>query len=167
MLASIRSFFAALIIFVACVAPAQAQDFAGRYLQCAPFAREISGIQLFGNAAAWWDQAQGQYERGNTPRAGSVLSFQATNQMRAGHVAMVSEVVSDRVIKVTHANWSIINGSRGQIERNVEVIDVSPSNDWSQVRVWYAPIGKVGIKAYPTNGFIYNTAPRVILASAA
>jgi len=85
--------------------------------------------------------------------------------MRAGHVAVVSRVVSDRVLKITHANWSVINGSRGQVERDVEVVDVSPNNDWSQVKVWYAPIGKVGIRAYPTNGFIYKDSPRIQVAS--
>jgi len=85
--------------------------------------------------------------------------------MRSGHVAVVSEVVSERVIKVTHANWSPINGRRGQIERDVEVRDVSPANDWSKVRVWYAPVADLGTGAYPTNGFIYSQAPKLTLAS--
>ena len=28
--------------------------------------------------------------------------------------------------------------------------------DWSKVKVWFAPIGKVGNTAYPVNGFIYK-----------
>jgi len=122
-----------------------------QFWQCAPYAREISGIQIHGNANTWWGQAAGRYERGNTPKVGAVLSFQSTRRMRVGHVAMVSEVVSDREVLLTHANWS----RRGGIERNVRAIDVSPSGDWSMVKVWYAPNGGLGTSDYPTNGFIY------------
>lgn len=161
MFSVLRGIFAATALFVASAAPAAAQS----YLQCAPYAREISGIQLFGRAASWWSQAEGRYDRGNMPHVGSVLSFKSVGRMPAGHVAMVSEVVSERVIRVTHANWSPINGRRGQIERNVEVMDVSPDNDWTQVRVWYAPLGALGTSVYPTNGFIHAEAPRLQLAS--
>lgn len=125
-------------------------------LQCAPFARMFSGIQLFGAAASWWNQAVGKYLRGNTPEIGAVMVFKAIGSMRSGHVATVTQVVSDRVIKITHANWSIINGRRGQVERDVTVVDASPNGDWSKVRVWFAPIGKVGNTSYPVNGFIYK-----------
>lgn len=158
---SLGGLVAALVLLVSSLSPAAAQAIDGRFWQCAPFAREISGIQLFGRAADWWDQADGRYARGKAPKVGAVLSFEATGRMRSGHVATVTQVVSSRVIKVTHANWS----SGGQIERNVEVVDVSPNNDWTSVRVWYAPIGKVGNSPYPTNGFIYSSAPRVQLAS--
>lgn len=161
MFSGFRGLVAATFLLVASAVPAAAQN----YLQCAPYAREISGIQLFGRAAAWWDQAEGRYDRGNTPRVGSVLSFKSVGRMPSGHVAMVSEVVSERVIRITHANWSPINGRRGQIEQNVEVMDVSPGNDWTQVRVWYAPLGGLGTSAYPTNGFIYAQPPRLQLAS--
>lgn len=134
-------------------APASAQAW-----QCAPFARMISGVQLFGAAASWWSQAVGKYAQGATPKLGSVLVFKAVGSMRSGHVATVSQIVSDRVIKVTHANWSIINGHRGQVERDVTVMDASDGNDWSKVRVFYKPINDVGIKAYPVYGFIYNGA---------
>ena len=166
MISSLRGMFAAMSLFVATAAPAAVQDFSTQSWQCAPFAREFSGIQLFGAAASWWSQAEGHYARGSMPQVGAVLSFQATGHMRSGHVAVVSEVVSERVIKVTHANWSPINGRRGQIERDVEVMDVSPANDWSKVRVWYAPVADLGTAAYPTNGFIYGQAPKLTLASA-
>jgi len=126
------------------------------YLQCVPFARMISGVQLFGRAASWWHQAVGRYEQGSLPKAGAVLVFKAISSMRSGHVATVSRVVSSRVIEVTHANWSIIHGRRGQIERNVQVVDVSPANDWSKVRVWWAPQQDLGTTNYPTYGFIYG-----------
>lgn len=156
---------AVAIIFVSAV-PASAQGYGDQYWQCAPFAREISGVQLFGRAAAWWAQAEGRYERGNQPRVGSILSFKSVGKMPAGHVAMVSEVVSERVLRITHANWSPINGRRGQIEENVEVVDVSPANDWTDVRVWYAPISGLGTSSYPTNGFIYAQPAHLVLASA-
>ena len=78
--------------------------------------------------------------------------------MTLGHVAFVSQVLTDRVIQVTHANWSIIEGDRGQIEQDVTVVDVSPAGDWSQVKVWYDPIRDLGTTVYPTNGFIYQNA---------
>lgn len=132
--------------------PAQAQS---QYWQCAPFARMLSGIQLFGRAADWWAQAAGKYQRGQTPKVGSVLSFQAFRAMPSGHVATVSQIVDSRTVKLTHANWSLINGSRGQVERDVTAIDVSAAGDWSKVRVWWGPTKSLGMTAYPTNGFIY------------
>lgn len=130
---------------------AQAQSW-----QCAPFARMFSGIELFGNAATWWDKAVGKYLRGSTPEVGSVLVFKAFKSMRVGHVATVSEIVSARVIKVTHANWSVINGRRGRVENNVTVVDTSEKGDWSKVKVWYAALKDVGQTAYPVYGFIYK-----------
>lgn len=44
--------------------------------------------------------------------------------MRLGHVATVTQVLGDREISVTHANWSPINGARGQIEHDVLIRDV-------------------------------------------
>ena len=135
---------------MACVlmgtAPAAAQ-----FWQCAPFAREVSGIQIRGNANTWWGQAAGRYARGHDPKVGAVLSFRSTRRMRVGHVAMVSQVVSDREVLLTHANWS----RRGGVERDVRAVDVSAAGDWSQVRVWYAPQGGLGTSSYPTDGFIY------------
>ena len=143
---------AAVLLFV--LAPNGAS--ADTYWQCVPFARLISGIQIFGDAWTWWSQASGRYETGETPQAGAVLCFRPTGHMRLGHVAVVSQVLTDRIIQVTHANWSLINGSRGQVERDVTVVDVSAQGDWSQVRVWYNPLGGLGGTTYPTYGFIYN-----------
>src|SRR5688572_15209455 len=85
---------------------------ADTYWQCVPFARLISGIQIFGDAWTWWKQAAGKYETGFQPRAGAVLCFKPTQRMRLGHVAVVSQVLTDRVVQITHANWSPIEGSR-------------------------------------------------------
>ena len=131
--------------------PAMAQG----YLQCVPFARAESGVEIRGNAKTWWSQAAGTYERGDEPRKGAVMAFAGTGGMPMGHVAVVKKIVSDREIRIDHANWSPINGRRGQIERNVRVVDVSSDGDWSMVRVWYAPIGDLGLRANPVQGFIY------------
>ncbi|MDO9369952.1 MAG: CHAP domain-containing protein [Sphingopyxis sp.] len=132
--------------------PAAARD----YLQCVPFARAESGVEIRGNAKTWWSQAAGTYARGEEPRKGAVMAFAGTGGMPLGHVAVVKKIVSDREILIDHANWSPINGRRGQIERNVRVVDVSNAGDWSMVRVWYAPIGDLGLRANPVQGFIYS-----------
>jgi surface antigen len=125
--------------------------------QCVPFARMISGIQLFGDAWTWWGQAiSGKYPTGFSPANGAVLVFKPQGAMRLGHVAVVSKVVTERVIQVTHANWSILDGHRGQVEENVTVVDVSTGGDWSQVKVWNDPSHDLGSTIYPTYGFIYN-----------
>jgi surface antigen len=126
------------------------------YLQCVPYARRVSGIQIYGDAHTWWDQAEGRYARGREPRVGAVLAFRPSGNMRLGHVAAVSRIVDSRTVLLRHANWSMIDGRRGQIEDNVRAVDVSPGNDWSQVRVWYAPIQGLGTTPWPTRGFIYN-----------
>jgi surface antigen len=156
------SLMAALLM---CALPAGAM--ADSYWQCVPFARLISGIQIFGDARTWWGQAVGKYETGFAPKAGAVLCFKPTGRMRLGHVAVVSQVLTDRVIQVTHANWSIIDGGRGQVEKDVTVVDVSPTGDWSKVKVWYDPSADLGATTYPTYGFIYQNAQAMALASAA
>lgn len=128
---------------------------ASSYLQCVPFARAESGIEIYGNARDWWAEAAGRYDRGNQPRVGAVMAFAPTRAMPIGHVAVVSQVVSDREVLLSHSNWSPINGRRGQIERNVRAIDVSAAGDWSEVRVWYAPLRDLGLRSNPVRGFIY------------
>jgi len=126
--------------------------------QCAEFARMFSGIQLFGDARTWWAQALGKYARGFTPESGSVLVFKPYGPMTRGHVAVVSEVLTERIIQVTHANWSPIAGRRGKVEKDVTVVDVSKAGDWSQVKVFYDPTGDLGTTVYPTYGFVYKAA---------
>jgi surface antigen len=132
---------------------ARAED----YWQCAAFARVFSGIQIVGDAWTWWEKATGHYLKGQTPQAGAVLVFKPQGAMRLGHVAVVSQVLTDRIIQVTHANWSPIDGGRGKIEQNVTVVDVSPDGDWTEVKVWYDPRRDLGTTSYATYGFIYNT----------
>lgn len=132
--------------------PAQAGD---PYWQCVTFARMFSGIQIFGDAWTWWRQAVDKFRTGASPETGSVLVFRPEGRMSRGHVAVVSDVLTDRVIRVTHANWG---GSRGRVEENVTVVDVSSDGDWSRVKVWYNPINGLGSTVYPTYGFIYKGA---------
>ena len=118
-------------------------------LECVPFARAASGIQLYGDAHTWWDQAPGQYGRSSQPVPGGVLVFRRTTRLNAGHVSVVRQVVSDREITVSQANWV-----RGRITRDEPVVDVSPGNDWTAVRVWWEPSRSLGASPYPTYGFI-------------
>lgn len=129
-------------------------------LQCVTFAREETGLVLPGNAAAWWREANGRYARGSAPEAGAILSFRGTGRIRLGHVAVVSKVVNSREIEVDHSHWG---GNR--IDRGVSVIDVSPDNDWTKVRVALREGGHYG-SVYATNGFIYDRrpGPRILMA---
>ena len=139
----------ALGLAIAAASPAAAA------LQCVPYARAQSGIEIRGNALTWWSQAEGRYNRGGEPRVGAVLAFRPTRAMPIGHVAVVAEIVDDRTIYLNHANWS----GPGRIERRALAVDVSANGDWSEVRVWYGPQRSLGIRANPTFGFIYNEAP--------
>lgn len=118
---------------------------------CVPFARNVSGIEIHGDAWTWWEQAGAEYPKGRVPVAGAVLNFRSSGGMRLGHVAVVSAVVSEREILVDQANW-VTN----RITTDTVVIDVSERNDWSQVRVENRSnsFGRV----YPTYGFIYKAA---------
>ncbi|MEL7165938.1 MAG: CHAP domain-containing protein [Pseudomonadota bacterium] len=113
-----------------------------------PYARNLSGIQIRGNAKDWWGKALDRYERSSEPVVGAVMSFRATRGMRLGHVAVVSDIVSAREVVINHANWH-----RNRVSLEMSVKDVSENNDWTQVRVESNP-GQYG-KTYPVNGFIY------------
>ncbi len=127
----------------------------GGGIQCVTFARADTGIELSGNANTWWNHAAGVYQRGNRPEPGSVLNFRANGAMRMGHVAVVNQVVDSRTLVIDHANWGGPGAVRGGISRDISVVDVSPNNDWSAVRVGLGHSGNYG-SIYPTYGFIYN-----------
>ena len=122
--------------------------------QCAPFVREISGIPLRGDAWTWWDQAAGRFQRGSTPKVDSVLVLRATDQLPYGHVAIVRRVVGPREITVTHADWGSDERTRRLVHDSMPVVDVSPANDWSELRFWNAGAHAFG-KVYAAYGFIY------------
>jgi hypothetical protein len=97
---------------------------------CALYARSITGIDLAGDAGAWWPNAEGRYQRSQEPAVGAVLVFKPSGHMRHGHVAVVSRVVNKREVLVDQANWV-----PGRIVKDMSVVDASPDNDWSMVRV--------------------------------
>ena len=125
-------------------------------LQCVPYARAQSGIEIRGNAGTWWGQAEGRYRRGAAPEVGAVLVLRPTRAMPIGHVAVVAEIIDSRHVYLNHANWS----GPGRIERRALAEDASPNGDWSVVRVWHAPSGSMGLRANPAFGFIYNDGAR-------
>ncbi|MBU6449366.1 MAG: CHAP domain-containing protein [Rhodospirillales bacterium] len=129
-----------------------AAEFRYSRLQCVPYAREVSHIDLSGNAFLWWAEAAGRYGRGNTPAVGAVLNFRSISRMPLGHVAVVTAVLDPRTILVTQANWV-----PGSITNDVTVQDVSADNDWTDVKVELGDGATMG-SAYPTYGFIYNHA---------
>ena len=124
-------------------------------LQCVPYARQVSGIDIRGDAWTWWETAADRYYRGPAPAIGSVLVLSRTDRNPYGHLAVVTHVIGPREIIVSHANWL----NRGQIHQNTPAVDVSEANDWSQVRFWYTPGDQLGIRTYPASGFIYPPAP--------
>lgn len=121
-----------------------------RRLQCVPYARELSKVQIFGDASTWWRSADGRYKKGRTPELGAVLVFKSNGRSN-GHLAVVVGVAGPRVIIANHANWL----RKGLIHRNTSIQDVSGSNDWSAVKVWYTPGNRYGAGTYRTYGFIY------------
>ncbi len=122
--------------------------------QCALFAREFTGINIRGDAWSWWDLAASQYPRANVPKADTILVLRATPQLKLGHVAIVKKVVGPREILVTHANWGNDDPTRRIIHDSTAVADVSPNNDWTQLRFFNAPAHAFG-KVYEAYGFIY------------
>ncbi len=132
---------------------------ASGYVSCVPYARAVSGIMLGGDARDWWATAAGRYARDSVPAPGSVLAFLPYRSMRSGHLSVVTRVEDSRRIRVAHANWA--SGSdKGQVAVDQLVVDVSPRNDWTQVRVWYPPISALGTSVWPTRGFIHPQYPR-------
>ncbi len=123
-------------------------------LSCAPFARELSGIALYGDAADWWPAAAAFYDRDDRPEVGAVLVFRRSSRLPDGHVSVVSRVVAARRILVTQANWV-----PEELDQDQLVVDVSPGNDWTQVRVWYPPVDQLGASTYATYGFILPPRP--------
>ncbi|MFT8419542.1 MAG: CHAP domain-containing protein [Acetobacter sp.] len=122
----------------------------GHVIQCVAYAKSASDVVLHGNARDWWHNAAGVYERGLAPKSGSVLNFRATRRMPMGHVAVVRDVVDSRTIVIDQSHWA-----QAGISHNVSVIDVSPNNDWSAVRVALSSNSSNYGSIYPTYGFIY------------
>ncbi|ONG58313.1 amidase [Pseudoroseomonas deserti] len=142
-----------------------AQSFAG--ISCVPYARSVTGMEISGNAYAWWANAAGVYARSQRPERGSVLSFRSSGGMRSGHVAVVSRVLGPREVLIDHANWEGPGIRKGTVMRGVSVIDASENNDWTSVRVQVGYSDANYGRAYPTNGFIHNRAVGSVRTAAA
>jgi surface antigen len=123
-------------------------------LSCAPFARSLSGIALSGDAADWWGEAASRYARDRRPMVGGVLVFRRSYRLPSGHVSVVSRVLGPRQIQVIQANWE-----PEVLDVDQLIVDVSPANDWSEVRVWYPPINQIGSTVYATYGFVLPDRP--------
>jgi surface antigen len=128
----------------------RAQVAANAPVQCVPYARTHSGIDIHGDAYTWWDKAAGRFERGSAPKNGAVLVLNEYGGPKRGHLAVVRAIVSAREIRVDHANWF----ADGAIYVDDPVMDVSADNDWSRVRVWNIRTGAWGIRDYSVQGFI-------------
>jgi surface antigen len=124
-------------------------------MQCVPYAREHSGIKIFGDAYTWWDKAEGKYPRTSLPVSGTVMVLNNYAGDTRGHLAVVRRLVSPREIRVDHANWL----DDGSIYVNDPVEDVSSDNDWSVVRVFNLQTGAWGGRLYPVQGFIGTGGP--------
>ncbi len=123
---------------------------ASRRLQCVPYARGLSGIELSGNAWSWWQGAAGRYARGSSPLVGAVMVLKRQGRS-LGHLAVITRVVNAREVIARHANWL----NQGKIHLDTPIRDVSRANDWSVVKVWYTPGNVLGKSAYAAYGFIY------------
>ena len=154
--ATISTVVVALVALASCGGTSAASGDPGPRVesQCVPFARAVAGVPIYGNAADWWKAAAGRYARSGAPQVGSVLVFRRTARLPYGHVAVVSQVLSSRRVLLTHANWV-----PNHVNQDVLSIDVSPNNDWSQVKVWWPPLRQMGAGAYPAYGFIHASQP--------
>lgn len=128
----------------------------GGGISCVPYARSVTGMAISGNGRDWWYNAAGRYARSSRPEPGAILSFPSSGAMRSGHVAVVSRVVNARLIEIDHANWGGPGIRRGTVMHGVDVVDVSPNNDWTQVRVQVGHSNAQFGREYPTHGFILN-----------
>lgn len=154
------SAFCFILILVSC---ASSSESAGPYatyykvpkpVQCVPYARDVSGINIMGDAHTWWAKAEQQnFKRGRAPVPGAVLVLSKTEKLRHGHLGVVKNVVGPRDIDITHSNWGSDKQSRSLIYKSMRVKDVSPKNDWTLLRFWN---GKSFGAPYPAHGFIYQ-----------
>ncbi len=119
-------------------------------LFCVEYARARSGLAVFGDAKFWWARAKNLYARAAKPMENAVIVFSGSKRLKSGHVAVVTDIVSKREIRVDQANWQ----NHGEIDHATPVLDVSARNDWSQVRVWDMRSNGFGAHVYAISGFI-------------
>jgi surface antigen len=127
---------------------------------CALYARAVTGVDLYGAAGGWWDEAAGRYQRGQVPTVGSILVFRPTGVIPSGHVAVVSKVVGPSMVLVDQSNWY-----HGRTTLGTPVIDTSPTRDWTTVAVMNLDSGQFG-RDNPAFGFVYpQSVPSTLVAA--
>jgi hypothetical protein len=119
-------------------------------IACVEYARLRSGFAVFGDAKYWWSRAKDLYARLDEPVENAVMVFTPDKKLRLGHVAVVTNIISTREIRVDQANWQ----NHGEIDHSTPIRDVSAGNDWSQVRVWDLKSGTFGSHVYKISGFL-------------
>jgi hypothetical protein len=119
-------------------------------LFCVEYARARSGLAVFGDAKFWWTRAKNLYARAAAPVENAVMVFSGSSRLKRGHVAVVTNIVSKREIRVDQANWQ----NHGEIDHATPVLDVSTKNDWTKVRVWDMRSNGFGAHVYAVSGFI-------------
>jgi hypothetical protein len=145
-----NSSYAAPRVRQAAVTPQTGVAEPSKPLQCVPYARNHSGINIFGDAYTWWDKSEGQYAHRQTPLPGAVMMLTGYAGPNRAHLAVVRAMVSAREIRIDHANWF----NDGSIYTDDPVMDVSEDNDWSEVRVWNIRSQSWGTRTYLVRGFI-------------
>ena len=83
-----------------------------------------------------------------------MLVLRRGGRLPSGHVAVVSRLLAPRQVLVIQANWVPDELTEDQL-----AIDVSPRNDWTEVRMWWPPANAMGGHVYPAYGFILPAAP--------
>ena len=125
-------------------------DYSANLAQCVPYARLAPASVFSATPIHGGTRPAGRYARGKAA-GGRLRPGAAQDQSAAyGHVAVVTQRVNPREIRIDHANWQ-----RGAVITGMPVIDVSPANDWTQLRFWNKDARMWGA-IYPAEGFIYN-----------
>jgi hypothetical protein len=133
--------------------------------ECVPFAREVSGIDIVGDARTWWAQAVGRFDRTRAPAVGAVMAFRPhAEEMPLGHVAVVTAILDARTVLVAHRNWDGGLG-KGRTSLDQPVRDISAAGDWSVVRVWHEGTRALGPNAWGLEGFIHRRPPGRLVAA--
>ena len=95
------------------------------------------------------------------------MAFSPHGKSRLGHVAAVSRIVDSRTVLIRHANWSPINGRRGQIEDDVRAVDVSAEQRLERGARLVSRRSRAWARTHwPVQGFIYNRRARQTLRHA-
>lgn len=120
--------------------------------QCVPYAREVSGIQIRGDAYTWWNQVSDS-RKSRMPRRGAVMVLAKTRRLSLGHLAVVKRVLNRNEIEVTHTNWGSDSSERRIVYEAMRVKDVSAVGDWSSAVFWNPHTNAYG-SPYKVSGFI-------------